>query len=524
MSRTRRFVGGISAGYAHQAVVVAVGLWLTPFLLERLGSHDYGLWLTATQLIAYLTLLDVGVLALLPRETAYATGRAGGVQHASDLPDVVARTARIVLLQMPLIALAAWAAWWFLPTRWQALETPLAILLAAFVLAYPLRIFQAVLQGLQDLAFVGGAQLAAWATGTIVSVGLVLLGWKLGALAAGAAATQVLTLAACSWRLASICPAAIPRRLPAVPWTATREYLGRALWISVGQLAQVMLYSTDMLIVAWFFGPVTVVPYACTQKLISVLSNQPQILTQAAAPALSELRMGGSREKLLSVTSSLSLALMLGSGAVVTLVVAINRAFVSWWVGPDQFGGLVLTCVFAAAMLARHWATSLVYSLFSFGHERRIALTSLSDGAVTLILSLGLARSIGVIGVPLGFLGGALLVSIPAHLSALSREVGETPLSFARALTPWGVRLAVLLPIAAGGNLFVRSGSILAILLAAGVMSVLYAALMLPVALRPPLGEYVRRALAPLSGLFGRRASKGTSIGPLEIAKDRAKS
>lgn len=505
MSRTRRFVGGISAGYAYQAVVVLVGLWLTPFLLGRLGANDYGLWLTATQLLAYLTLLDIGVLALLPRETAYATGRAGCLQHASDLPDVVARTARIVLVQMPFIALAAWAAWWLLPARWQPLELPLAVLLVAFVLAYPLRIFQAVLQGLQDLAFVGGMQLAAWTIGTIVSVALVLAGWRLGALAAGAAATQVIVLGACAWRLAAICPDVIPRGLPAMSWTATMDYMGRALWVSIGQLAQVMLYSTDMLIIAWFFGPVTVVPYACTQKLISVLSNQPQVLTQAAAPALSELRMGASREKLLSVTSSLSLALMLGSGAVVTLVVAVNRAFVSWWVGPDQFGGLVLTCAFAAAMLARHWATSLVYSLFSFGYERRIALTTLADGAVTLTLSLVLVGSIGVIGVPLGFLGGALLVSVPAHLAALSREVGTSPLSFVGALAPWALRLALLLPVAAAANLFTGSGNIVTVVLTAVAMCAAYAAMMVPIALRPPLGEYMRRAAGPLLGFFRAR-------------------
>lgn len=507
MSRTRRFVGGISAGYAYQAVVVVVGLWLTPFLLGRLGSRDYGLWLTATQLLAYLTLLDIGVLALLPRETAYATGRAGGVQHATDLPEVVGRTARLVLIQMPFIALAAWASWWLLPDRWRDLEVPLAVLLAAFVLVYPLRIFQAVLQGLQDLAFVGGVQLAAWTIGTVVSVGLVLAGWRLGALAAGAAATQVIALTACACRLVVICPRAIPRRLPPISWPATMEHMGRAIWVSVGQFAQVMLYSTDLLIVAWFFGPVTVVPYACTQKLISVLSNQPQILTQAAAPALSELRMGASREKLLSVTSSLSLALMLGSGAVVALVVAINRAFVSWWVGADQFGGLVLTCAFAAAMLARHWVTSLVYSLFSFGYERRIALTTLADGAVTLVLSLALAQSMGVIGVPLGFLGGALLVSVPAHLVALSREVGASPLAFAGALAPWAARLALLLPVGAAANLLVTSGSILAIALTAGAMAAAYAGLMLPMALRPPLGDYLRRGSAPLRGFFGARAS-----------------
>ena len=44
-SRTRRFVGGLSVGYLHTAIVTIVGLWLTPYLLRHLEQHDYGLWL-----------------------------------------------------------------------------------------------------------------------------------------------------------------------------------------------------------------------------------------------------------------------------------------------------------------------------------------------------------------------------------------------------------------------------------------------------------------------------------------------
>jgi O-antigen/teichoic acid export membrane protein len=507
MSRTRRFVGGVSVGYVHQGVVTVVGLWLTPFLLWQLGPHDYGLWLTATQLIAYLTLLDVGVLALLPRDAAYATGRAGSAAQATELPEVIGRTARIVLWQMPLIAAAAWVAWWLLPDSWRSLQVPLAAVLAAFVLTYPLRLFQAMLQGLQDLAFVGGVQLAAWSLGTVLTVYLVLTGWGLTALAAGAVVTQLAALGACGIRVATRFSATLPRSLPRLGWGVTVAHLQRAFWVSVSQVAQVLLYATDLLIVAWIFGPVTVVPYACTQKLISVLSNQPQILTQAAAPGLSELRMGASRSRLFTVTSSLSLALMLGSGAVLVVVLAVNRAFVAWWVGADQYGGAVLTGLFAAAMLIRHWNTALVYSLFAFGHERRISITTVLDGAVTLALSLIFARLIGVAGVPLGFLAGALLVSVPANLTALARDTGVSPVQFASALTPWGIRLALLVPIAVGTNLLVRSPSFLSVAAAAAVIGAAYAALMLPVALRPPLGAYVRSALAPVFRIFGARAA-----------------
>src|SRR5262245_53331942 len=77
-SRLRRFVGGLGLGYVHTVLTVAVGLWLTPFLLRHLGSHDYGLWLLGAQVLVYLALMDVGIVQLVPRDVAVAAGRANG--------------------------------------------------------------------------------------------------------------------------------------------------------------------------------------------------------------------------------------------------------------------------------------------------------------------------------------------------------------------------------------------------------------------------------------------------------------
>src|SRR5882762_4664972 len=97
MSRTRRFLSGLSLGYANQVLLVVVGLWLTPFLLHRIGQHDYGLWLVGAQLLAYLSLMDFGIVGLLPRATAYALGRSGGVVEAKDLPEIIGQTIWLVL-------------------------------------------------------------------------------------------------------------------------------------------------------------------------------------------------------------------------------------------------------------------------------------------------------------------------------------------------------------------------------------------------------------------------------------------
>jgi O-antigen/teichoic acid export membrane protein len=504
MSRTRRFLGGVGFGYANQILVTIAGLWLTPFLLGRTGPHDYGLWLVGTQVLAYLMLLDFGVVALLPREAAAATGRAGGEAVGEDLSLIVGRTARVVLWQTPLVALAALLFWLCVPAGWEPLERPLVVVLLAFVLTFPLRVFQATLQGLQDLEFLAKAQTCVWLLSTLLTVALVFAGLGLYALAAGWAAAQLLSAPVMFLRLRRRFPSALPRRLPKLTRVEARSKLAAGFWVSVAQVALVLLAGTDVLIVGKILGPAAVVPYACTGKLVWVLSNQPQMLTQLAIPALSELRAGASREQLARVCGALSQAMLLLSGAVACVVLVVNRGFVAWWVGAEQFGGPALTLLLVVLMLLRHWNLTAGIMLFACGGERRLAWTALLDGLVTVAASIALTSRLGLVGVPLGSIAGVCLVSLPSNLSGLASAGALTPGRLLRTLAPWFWRFALLAPAAALAARGFVPDTFAALAAATILTACVYALVMLPVAWRDPLGAYVRPRLAPLTSKIFR--------------------
>ena len=506
MTRTHRFLAGVGLGYVYLGLVTLVGLWLTPFLLHRIGQHDLGLWLLANQILGYLLLLDFGVVAMLPRETAYATGRTLQGGDASDLARTIGRFRRIVRWQVPVAGLVAVVVWFALPPEWSELRWPFLAILTVFVLTFPLRLYHAALQGLQDLSFLGRVQLAAWAAGTLVTVLLVLRGAALGGLVTGSIVTQLTTAIACGWRLRVRFPQGWAPTPPAVPWPEARTLLGRSTWVSLGQIAQVFLNGTDVLLLGKMLGPSAVVPYSCTGKLVNVLTNQPYFLMQSAAPALSEMRTAESRERLEQVTTALTRGMLILSGGVVCVIAAVNQGFVRWWVGGDQFGGWWLTIALLAVMLLRHLSTTAVYALFAFGHERRLALTAFADGAVTLLSSVVLVWRYGPIGAALGGLIGVLVVSLPANFVALSRETGVTPVALVSSLKGWAVRFA-----AAGLACFLVGRFIepqgFWALAATSVASVsIYASLMLPLAMEPPLGPYIRTAISRLAAWLPRRA------------------
>jgi O-antigen/teichoic acid export membrane protein len=495
MSRTNRFLRGIGFGYASQVLTTLVAFWLTPFLLRRIGQHDYGLWLVGTQLMFYLALLDFGIVALLPRETAFATGRARNIEEAEELPLLVGQTVRLIGWQMPLVVLGAAVAWFMMPADWEGLRNPIGIVLLAFVLMFPLRIFGAVLHGLQDLAFLGRIGIISFLLGTALTVVLVLAGRGLYALAFGWTLQQLVGAAAGYYRLRTQFPNVLPRSLPELLWPTARVRLTQGFWVSLSQIAQVLLNGTDILIIGKLFGPAAVVPYVCTGKMISVLSNQPQMLMAAAGPALSQMRMGESRERLSEVCIALGQAMLMLSGAVVCVVLAVNQGFVTRWVGASQYGGVWLTALILLSMLLRHWNLTVGYTLLCFGYERRLCLTALLDGLLSIGGTALFVWLYGLIGAPLGMITGACLISLPANLSALARESNRSVWELIRPLMAWFIRFIGFVCAAVTVAHVWTPNTFLLIGLMAAVTGIVYAAVMFPLALRDPLGLYVRPRL-----------------------------
>lgn len=497
MTRTHRFLGGVTLGYAYLVLVTVVGLWLTPFLLGHLGQRDLGLWLVATQLLGYLALLDFGVVTLVPRETAYAVGL-HGEDARTEVTRTIGRFRRLMWWQAPVVAGAAVVAWLALPEAWAPLRTPLVGILAVFVVTFPLRAYHAVLQGLQDHAFLGRNQLAAWGAGTLVTVLLVLAGVGLDALVAGWAVTQVGSALGCRSRMRRQFPDLWQPGLPAVSLAEARQVYGRSIWLNIAQVGHIFLNGTDVLVVGALLGAEAVVPYACTTKLVAVLSNHPQLLMQTAAPALSELRASGNRARLAEICAALARAMLVLSGAVATVVLAANEAFVSWWVGPTLFAGWGVTLASVAVMLTRHFNDTSVHALYAFRRERAQSLTALADGAVTLVASVALVYQFGLIGAPLGSLLGCLLVSLPLNLSRFAGELQVAITAPVRNLRPWALRFALAALIAGGAAAMTSAGSLLALASLSAGAAGLYALLMWPIASQPPLGPYVRSALRPV--------------------------
>jgi hypothetical protein len=150
-------------------------------------------------------------------------------------------------------------------------------------------------------------------------------------------------------------------------------------------------------------------------------------------------------------------------------------------------------------MVLRHWNLSVGYILFSFGYERRLAVTSLLDGSVTVLSAILLTRAFGLIGAPIGMLLGLCLVSLPGNLWALAGANAMPISQFVKSLAPWFWRFAVIAIAAAAFAQRFTPDTFSKLAATALLVGGLYAVVMLPIAWRDPLGAYVRPRLVPLT-------------------------
>ncbi len=508
MSRSRRFLSGAAFSYLYQACVAIVGIWLTPFYLRVLGANDYGIWLVGLQVLGILLLCDLGVIAVLPRDVAHTNGRELTGADPNELPMLIASTAKIVLPQTILVALVALALFFFRPSAASGLQGPVALVLITFVITYPFRMFPAVLQGLQEIEFLGQLRICLWAVSVGITVLLLFLGARFYALAWGWCFLETGSNVGAMVKLYLIRPDLLRpqtwKRVGAFQW----RWLKRGLWVSIGQITNTFTSGMDLLIIAPVLGPAMVVVYSCTGKLIQVLQNQPQSLASYALPGLSQMKAAESRDRIRTAATCLTQAMILVGGAIFCAVLPLNQQFVSLWIGSRYFGGGTLTILFLVNFMARLIDYTLAMALFAFGYEKLYAVRAMLDGLVSAGLAIMLVGRLGLTGVLIGFVCGALLVAIPIDLYLFSREFGVSILQSVRPYLPYLWRFTLVgcaaLPIVARihiPNLFVWA-------VIASTIGLIYVLISFRYVSHSELGGYIRAALASYREVIRERLVK----------------
>jgi O-antigen/teichoic acid export membrane protein len=207
-----------------------------------------------------------------------------------------------------------------------------------------------------------------------------------------------------------------------------------------------MIAATDAMVVLSVAGPAAAVVFAMTAKLGEIAMQVSWQLPDAALIGLAQLKGERRPERVREVTLSLVRLTLLGAGAVACGVLAFNPAFVTLWVGPARFGGLLLNALLAAEMMSHSLGHALFATSATLGARVHTGWMALLQGVVNLALAVVLGRAFGLAGVAAATVLSTLAVAYPAGVRMVRRTTGLTQRALWRsAFAPWLGRTAGLL-------------------------------------------------------------------------------
>ena len=413
-SRTHSYLQGVTSGLLAKVLPVAVGLWLTPFVLSRVGREALGLYALASSVIAWLALLDLGLTPGLKAHLARKSAAADPATTSRLVSSTFFPQLGIALL----VCLGGIAAANVVPTMF-SVSSALAdeavwlvmLLAAAVAVSLATQSFNAVLVAHQRLQRESISRLALVAVRAIVLVLLLWRGHSLIALGVAHLAAVALSSSLNVYWAYRLMPGLRVR-----PASASRADLKPIAacggWFSAGAAAGLLINGTDRIVAGRMISleavtvlSVTAGAYIFAEAALSQVINN-------ARPALGQL-FGENRPAAVLRTYR---QLVLG-GAGLGLVAAssiwaANKAFVEAWVGPANYGGalldalLGLNCVFALTILPSRAVLAAHLTV------RPQTLARLAEGALNLALAVWLTAGFGLAGTVLSTSLAALGTSV----------------------------------------------------------------------------------------------------------------
>jgi len=451
MSRTARATTGAIFGYVKFAVSIVTGLWLVPFTLHHVSSRLYGFWLASGELLAYAALTEFGVLVTVPWIIAEADG-AGDRDRMRSVVTTGVAAAFISSAGTAVIIAGLIAA---LPSiihlegfERSAVLGPVLVIAAAGIFVHPLRVFYSVLAGLQDVRFIGAIDLLSVVLSVATTVGCLRAGLGLYALALGVALPQLVVSLINLLRVGSIAPDLL-RHWRRPPWADVRALFKEGSGAWMGGWGWRLINATDGLVLAALGQPTAVTALACTAKLSNALVQLSWVPCDSGLIGLANLAGEKQDARLRETIIVMVRVYMAFAGAAACVVLAVNPAFVSRWVGGQLFAGGKANALLALIGLVMTFAHALAVVSSVLGHRLQIGMATLFAGVVHVVVAFALGRWLGILGV--------LLASVVSHGIVFpvllwrpfsnATRMRETTL-LREVLQPWAIRFLPLVVIA----------------------------------------------------------------------------
>jgi O-antigen/teichoic acid export membrane protein len=406
--RYRSIVEAVASGVLSKGAILLVSAISVPLTVRYLGAEQYGIWITISTTMTLLAVMDFGIANSLTNFISDA--------FAKDNRELAGRYAATAFWTMVLIAVVLgltglaivprvnWGSVFHLqdPNLVAITTRTVAAAYIVFVVSLPAGLATKLLGGYQEVrtANVFGT------LGSILSLlGILAVVWLHGTLPTLVlvyAGALVLANACCllwlwSWHKPWLAPA--PSR-----WdrSVVKSMMQSGSQFFVLQLAGLVVFNSDNLVIAHYLNPAAVTPYSVTWRLVGYSAALQTLMVPALWPAYSEAYARGDMLWIRNTYWRVMKITMSVAGFFCLLFVFAGRTIIRYWAGEVAVPQQSLVVVMCIWVLISTLMNNEACILAAANEIRLQAFVGAIAAVVNLAVTISLVQRIGTLGVILG--------------------------------------------------------------------------------------------------------------------------
>lgn len=427
-SRSKNYFLGLSTGYITTIVTILVSFWLTPFTLGFLDREKFAIFSIASDILVWLTLLDLGISAVLSGKAAQLLGlpekeRINRIVSTAFFAQLIIS---LMMLVLGLVLSALFPLFFNIQgdTANQA-SIVMALLVIGSVLTLGTKTFSALLIANQQIHIDNLINLLLLVIRTGLIVFMLIFGWGLISLAIANLSATIITSILSVLRVRKTLPE-ISIKLSYFSWDIFHETFNMGIWFTLGGLAGILILGLDRTVAAKMVSLEAVTTLILTGKIYALSGGILQQIANTSRPMLSQLIGQGKKKEALRAFQRLFIFSTGGSVIVAITIWSANSAFIRWWVGGKNYGGSLLDLALAINLIVHNLVLpnrALLAASLSFVRKHNI--NRLVEGIFNLIFSIIFALKFGLLGIAIGTSIASIITSC-WYLPVLTAKTLET--------------------------------------------------------------------------------------------------
>jgi len=445
----------VGSSWVSLATNVAVGIFLSPFILHRLGDTAFGIWVLIFSVTGYYGLFDLGIRTSVIRYVSKYTATKEMDLLARHVNTSLATYLGIGTLSMTVtIVLSSFVDQLFkIPPEMHGQARLLLLLVGASVsLGFPLGVFGGILEGLQRYYLLSWTAIVMTLSRAALIVFFLSRGYGLITIALITIALPVISSLFRMMMVAHFLPLPYgPKYLDREAFRHMAHFGGTSMIIIVA--AQLRM-QTDAMIIGRMLSAAAITYFAIGSRIMAYAFQVVATLAQVFVPMSSQSEAVGDMDRVRKIYIAGNRACALTTFPIIATVLILGKSLIEVWVGrkyvPLSFP-VLLTLAIPMTVLLSQAASGRI--LIGMGRHKRFATVSLIEGISNVLLSIVLVRLFVFVGWP-GIVGDAFGTAIPMACTMLffmpyemRKQLGVPIRTFVR--EAYTLPLLLILPFAA---------------------------------------------------------------------------